>query len=93
MLPNAYLLANFRFDTSENEPAKNLQNFEKFANFADPNPLTPELASSSARPQAAALRDLFQDALAHEDGEEDDVVRLREAQDALPPNAPAMRPA
>ena len=29
MLPNAYFLAKFRFDTAENEPAKNLQNFEK----------------------------------------------------------------
>ena len=41
MLPNAYFLAKFRFDTAENEPAKRLQNFEfftKFANFADPNP-------------------------------------------------------
>ena len=37
MLSNAYFLAKFRFDTAENEPAKNLQ---KFANFADPNPLT-----------------------------------------------------
>ena len=39
MLSNAYFLAKFRFDTAENEPAKNLQNFEKrfgkFANFAD----------------------------------------------------------
>ena len=43
MLSNAYFLAKFRFDTAENEPAKNLQNlnFAKFANFADPNPLTP----------------------------------------------------
>ena len=31
MLSNAYVLANFRFDTAENEPAKNLQNFEKKA--------------------------------------------------------------
>ena len=31
MLSNAYFLAKFRFDTAENEPAKNLQ---KFANFA-----------------------------------------------------------
>ena len=30
MLSNAYFLAKFRFDTAENEPAKNLQ---KFANF------------------------------------------------------------
>ena len=40
MLSNAYFLAKFRFDTAENEPAKNLQNFAKIANFADPNPLT-----------------------------------------------------
>ena len=37
MLSNAYFLAKFRFDTAENEPAKILH---KFANFADPNPLT-----------------------------------------------------
>ena len=36
---NAYFLAKFRFDTAENEPAKNLQNFARYANFADPNPL------------------------------------------------------
>ena len=29
MLSNAYFLAKFRFDTAENEPAKNLQNFGK----------------------------------------------------------------
>ena len=40
MLSNAYFLAKFRFDTAENEPAKNLQKIAKFANFADPNPLT-----------------------------------------------------
>ena len=39
MLSNAYFLAKFRFDTAENEPAKNLQNLLKIANFADPNPL------------------------------------------------------
>ena len=32
MLSNAYFLANFRFDTAENEPAKNFANFE-FSNF------------------------------------------------------------
>ena len=37
MLSNAYFLAKFRFDTAKNEPSKNLQNFAKFANFADPN--------------------------------------------------------
>ena len=29
MLSNAYFLAKFRFDTAENEPAKNLQNYRK----------------------------------------------------------------
>ena len=41
MLSNAYFLAKFRFDTAENEPAKNLQNLAKkiakFLNFADPS--------------------------------------------------------
>ena len=31
MLSNAYFLAKFRFDTAENEPAKNLHKFAKFA--------------------------------------------------------------
>ena len=31
MLSNAYFLEKFRFDTAENEPAKNLQNFAKNA--------------------------------------------------------------
>ena len=40
MLSNADFLAKFRFDTAENEPAKNLQNFKfaNFPNFANPNP-------------------------------------------------------
>ena len=38
MLSNAYFLAKFRFDTAENEPAKNLQKFSNFPNFANPNP-------------------------------------------------------
>ena len=37
MPSNAYFLAKFRFDTAENEPAKNLQNFANFPNFANPN--------------------------------------------------------
>ena len=41
MLSNAYFLAKFRFDTAENEPAKDLQNFAKFANFADPQVALP----------------------------------------------------
>ena len=35
MLSNAYFLAKFRFDTAENEPAKNLQKIANFPNFAD----------------------------------------------------------
>ena len=31
MLSNAYFLAKIRFDTAENEPAKNLQKFAKFS--------------------------------------------------------------
>ena len=50
MLSNAYFLAKFRFDTAENEPAKNLQNFAKFANFADPNPFARALAGVLERP-------------------------------------------
>ena len=38
MLSNAYFLAKFRFDTAENEPAKNLQNFANFPNFANFHP-------------------------------------------------------
>ena len=41
MLSNAYFLAKFRFDTAENELAKNLQKLAKFANFADPLPPNP----------------------------------------------------
>ena len=48
MLSNAYFLAKFRFDTAENEPAKNLQNFTTFANFADPNPLTRSRAAANS---------------------------------------------
>ena len=35
MLSKAYFLAKFRFDTAENEPAKNLQNFAKFCKFEE----------------------------------------------------------
>ena len=51
MLSNAYFVAKFRFDTAENEPAKNLQNFviffAKFANFANP-----DLGRAPAAPDA-----------------------------------------
>ena len=51
MLSSAYFLAKFRFDTAENEPAKNWQkcckNFAKFANFANP-----DLGRAPAAPDA-----------------------------------------
>ena len=34
MLSNAYFLAKFRFDTAENEPAKNLQKMQIYARGA-----------------------------------------------------------
>ena len=58
MLSNAYFLAKIRFDTAENEPAKNLQKFANFANFANPNltavlrtDLRDDRAAHRARPQ------------------------------------------
>ena len=50
MLSNAYFLAKFRFDTAENELAKNLQKFANFPSFANPNPLG--FAGSAARAAA-----------------------------------------
>ena len=53
-LSNAYFLAKFGFDTAENEPVKNLQNFANFAkiaNFADPNPL-PLRANAARSPRS-----------------------------------------
>ena len=44
MLSNAYFLAKFRFDTAENDPAKNLQNFRK------------TLVGASVTPSTVALR-------------------------------------
>ena len=38
MLSNAYFLAKFRFETAENEPAKNLQNLLNLLNFLNFEP-------------------------------------------------------
>ena len=56
MLSNAYFLAKFRFDTAENEPAKNLQIFANFHNFANPNGSGAVLGAAAARPSAAEAR-------------------------------------
>ena len=48
MLSNAYFVAKNRLDTAESEPAKNLQNFADFPNFATPNPNNPFLGAGSA---------------------------------------------
>ena len=49
MLSNVYLLAKFRFDTAESEPAKNLQKLATFASFADPNPEPPNVGAGPLR--------------------------------------------
>ena len=51
MLSNAYFLAKFRFDTAENEPAKNLQNFANFPIFPAVRP-----AGQSLRPADGLVR-------------------------------------
>ena len=59
MLSNAYFLANFRFDTAENEPAKNLQKLLIFPILLTltPYPEGPDLAARvSLRPSAASSR-------------------------------------
>ena len=56
MLSNAYFLAKFRFDTADNEPAKNLQNLanQLFSNFAkEPDPAAAAALAENAG--AAAL--------------------------------------
>ena len=58
MLSNAYFLAKFRFDTAENEPAKDLQNFAKFVNFADPNPRSAAEAGRRTAPLRMRCRRL-----------------------------------
>ena len=52
MLSNAYFLAKFRFDTAENEPAKNLQNFANFPNFAN-------VRRAGLSPPGAAIREVW----------------------------------
>ena len=53
MLSNAYFLAKFRFDTAENEPAKNLQILQ-IKNLADRNP--PDLQAQPAEATALEKR-------------------------------------
>ena len=53
MLSNAHFLAKFRFDTAENEPAKNLQNFQKMHFRKCTRPAARPAARSAARSPAA----------------------------------------
>ena len=54
MLSNAYFLAKFRFDTAENEPAKNLQNLQIFQNLPfNPGSLPGPRASQGLRDEEA----------------------------------------
>ena len=52
MLSNAYFLAKFRFDTAENEPAKNLLIFPILLSLT-PNPLTRGVRSRGRRRHGA----------------------------------------
>ena len=85
MLSNAYFLAKFRFDTAENEPAKNLQNFADLSENLQID-WEPNLVRERERALEALLR-LVLEVLAHLVGEE-----AREfAEEALGVEAPARR--
>ena len=62
MLSNAYFLAKFRFDTAENEPAKNLQNFRKM-HFSN-NELSKDTCDARHAFLAAHEADIFGEELA-----------------------------
>ena len=58
MLSNAYFLAKFRFDTAENEPAQNLQNFANyFPNFANPTRAPEKVRGDRLPDRVAPARD------------------------------------
>ena len=60
MLSNAYFLAKFRFDTAENEPAKNLQNFRKMHfRKMHPSRCGPEVYTVGIATQARTRRDVL----------------------------------
>ena len=77
MLSNAYFLAKFRFDTAENEPAKNLKDFANSPNFAN------------ARLPMLPIHGAFGD---QEDGYEPSGFRTPDPLDSMP-LARAMAPA
>ena len=53
MLSNAYFVANFGFDTAENEPAKNLQIFAKtIAKFANAAALLEAVPTTTSHPES-----------------------------------------
>ena len=56
MLSNAYFLAKFRFDTAENELAKNLQNFAKNCKICQYTPHPESLGPLCRRPRHAEER-------------------------------------
>ena len=58
MLPNAYFLATFGFDTAENEPAKNLQDFSRLSIQAEYKVCLPPLSQASRRTMALPGFDL-----------------------------------
>ena len=76
MLSNAYFLAKIRFDTAENEPAKNLQKFCKILqNLPILLTLTPPVVRTSRRVARHGLTPEFS---------EDDAKELIEVAEFLP---------
>ena len=56
MLSNSYFLAKFGFDTAENEPAKNLQNFANyFPNFAQVKMIAGQLEQAGFEDEVRVL--------------------------------------
>ena len=83
MLSNAYFLAKFRFDTAENEPAKNLLNFAKIANFANPNKHRKKFTRGVADAAKAAGLDTVCDSVVDSVVHREEVETLRQIQRGL----------
>ena len=58
MLSNAYFLAKFRFDTAENEPAKNLKNLANFP-FCGPRPFPATYGAEAPRASGGSRLGIF----------------------------------
>ena len=75
-MSNAYFLEKFRFDTAENEPAKNLQNLVKFCKFAKSSPPVISIALPTLIDASEVTADVV-DRVQEGDGERIDHHRFR----------------